>query len=504
MLLTRFPKCSLLSFRHLTGSVAAKPREDLRIVRLTKDDHSAVYNFMCKDFLYTESLNQALDLKLEETDDFHDIIASYLEHPISYGMKNELDQIVGMRLCSVLHRPRNGENPVEPPPKNWKLAEIFKFISKVESKMWDYIPSTWNQVMYFGILSVDKAYARRGIGKALADHNMQEVKDLGCQGIVTELSALKSQQLFLNRLGYHKLYELLYKDWLDKKGNPIFTCHFVFNMVTVLLLSLRICTKKYKSVFVIICDAQPRAIQGAQGIYFTRFKLTSPEFSTFLVHFDRVLHPQFNLQVHFSCNDKRADEQRPSNVGWCLKRSLHQIASEDIMAAHNHDESLSVENLTEKDSSEVVKFLLLDFLRSEPLNSAVGNTAEEATPLFEDIVSFCLSSPLSYAVKNAENQIVGVRLAGILRRPEGDLIKPPLPEYAKTLLSHRLEEARELGCQGIVTQATAYKSQQLFVKKLGYRAAYEILHEDWVDEQGNRVFKCLDGTDRGILAIKEL
>ena len=74
---------------------------------------------------------------------------------------------------------------------------------------------------------------------------------------------------------------------------------------------------------------------------------------------------------------------------------------------------------------------------------------------------------------------------------------------AGALLEHRLDEFRARGCQGIVTEASARNSQNLF-KKLGYQRIFELLHADWIGADGKPVFKCLDGTDRVTLEFKPL
>lgn len=74
---------------------------------------------------------------------------------------------------------------------------------------------------------------------------------------------------------------------------------------------------------------------------------------------------------------------------------------------------------------------------------------------------------------------------------------------AGKLLSYNLDEAKLMGCQGCVAEASAFKSQQLF-KKLGYEAIHEIKHEEWLDENGMQIFKCDDSTKSIQLVFKPL
>ncbi|TKR89090.1 hypothetical protein L596_013243 [Steinernema carpocapsae] len=219
----------LLCRREMTtnGNCHDANSENLHIVKVIEDDYEDIYKFLCKDFLYTEPLNVAMDISKEEAEDFHrDIVKECLQFPLSYAMKNEKDEIVGVRLCNVIRRPREGDNKLHLPPhyKSQKSNDIFKLVSAVEGKVWDIVPYECHRVMCIGIISVDQNYCRRGIGKTLAEHNLDEVKSIGCQGVITELSAFKSQSLFLKKLGYQKIYEVLHKDWVDSNGKQIFQC----------------------------------------------------------------------------------------------------------------------------------------------------------------------------------------------------------------------------------------------------------------------------------------
>ncbi|KAK0413087.1 hypothetical protein QR680_006591 [Steinernema hermaphroditum] len=210
------------------GENGAVPNlENLRVVKVCEDDFDQIYEFLCKDFLYMEPLNASVGLTKEEAQDFHkDIVKECLQFPLSYAMKNEKEEIVGVRLSNIVRRPREGDHKIHFPPhyKSWKSNEIFKLVSEVEGKIWDLVPYECHRVMCVSIISVDREYGRRGIGRTLIEHNLHEVKSIGCQGVITELSAMKSQQLFLKKLGFTKLHEILHKDWLDSDGNQIFKC----------------------------------------------------------------------------------------------------------------------------------------------------------------------------------------------------------------------------------------------------------------------------------------
>lgn len=72
---------------------------------------------------------------------------------------------------------------------------------------------------------------------------------------------------------------------------------------------------------------------------------------------------------------------------------------------------------------------------------------------------------------------------------------------ARRLINYNLEELQKAGCQGIATEATAFKSQQLFIKE-GYTVLDKIKHCDWKDSDGKQIFKCNDITDSALLVYK--
>lgn len=75
---------------------------------------------------------------------------------------------------------------------------------------------------------------------------------------------------------------------------------------------------------------------------------------------------------------------------------------------------------------------------------------------------------------------------------------------ANRLINYGLDDAKRLyGCQGIAAEATAYNSQRMFAKN-GYRVLYEIVHTDWLDENGKQILSCKDGTISSALVFKEL
>ncbi|TKR89097.1 hypothetical protein L596_013250 [Steinernema carpocapsae] len=215
---------SLIS--QLTSVAQTKRKACLQIVQLEDKDKEDIHEFLLGDFLKNESLNQAVQLTADQAYRFFmDFVKLSLENPISYAFKNNNDEIVAVRLCYFLHRPENCDHDQDLPDYGfWNVNQIARFVTELESKLWDRAPLNWNKVMCVGIVSVRQDYTRQGLGLQLLTHNLDKLAGMGCQGIVTEASAMRSQQLFTKRLGYKTLVEIAHEDWLDVDGRRIFTC----------------------------------------------------------------------------------------------------------------------------------------------------------------------------------------------------------------------------------------------------------------------------------------
>ncbi|VDK56551.1 unnamed protein product [Anisakis simplex] len=70
------------------------------------------------------------------------------------------------------------------------------------------------------------------------------------------------------------------------------------------------------------------------------------------------------------------------------------------------------------------------------------------------------------------------------------------------LLECDMDKQKSMGIDGAISEATAYRSQNLY-KKYGYKPIYEIKHAEWLDKNNQRIFKCNDGTNVAQLVFKK-
>jgi GNAT superfamily N-acetyltransferase len=219
------------------------------------------------------------------------------------------------------------------------------------------------------------------------------------------------------------------------------------------------------------------------------------------------------------------------------------------MDSEQFGDGLIITKATQNDSNDILDFLDSDFVKTEPLTNSLQATPEEMSELLKDLIKLSLAEPcFTYIVRSKDSkEIAGIRMACVLTRPS-ETHSEKAPSYsswkaniiakllgqleekawilypeakklaswiilsvsekftrrgiARKLIEYRLDELQKVGCEAIITEATAYKSQQLFTK-LDYQNAYEILHSDF-KENNKQIFKCLDVTNRAVLCYKPL
>ncbi|VDM44560.1 unnamed protein product [Toxocara canis] len=209
------------------------------------------------------------------------------------------------------------------------------------------------------------------------------------------------------------------------------------------------------------------------------------------------------------------------------------------------DNDLNICLLGPKDFDAVMDYLMNHFVPNEPLARATCMTTADAWKMTEDVVNAALSSSLSYAFKNSEGQIVAAngvfngidssgksnlttiprcayeltRIMSALEQQTWHLLKADITRLLSLLIlsTHErylrrglmsklitfdIEQLKQRGIDGAITEATALKSQTL-LKKNGYVILYEIRHDEWLDSKGKRVFECTDGTKSAQLLFKQ-
>ncbi|TMS39946.1 hypothetical protein L596_006393 [Steinernema carpocapsae] len=204
-------------------------------------------------------------------------------------------------------------------------------------------------------------------------------------------------------------------------------------------------------------------------------------------------------------------------------------------------EKFFVKQADRQDENAICGYLSTHFIVEEPHSRALNMTVADANTILPYILSSAIDHGMTQIVYESDGKtIAGVRIWGIGQRiPTGKQIEPNLSPTA-ALLGRLLDQAKtefwkvidpkvnrvlrreitsvaahhqrkgiakflanfqadddslkKINVQGIVSEASSHANQRLLLTQ-GYHVVLEILHKDFLDEQGNQIFKCDDGTE---------
>uniref|UniRef100_A0A914X4D4 aralkylamine N-acetyltransferase n=1 Tax=Plectus sambesii TaxID=2011161 RepID=A0A914X4D4_9BILA len=184
-------------------------------------------NFLLDHFCNSEPTIVAVGMSLDEARIFlHDFVKVALVDPVSIITFNDKDEIVAVRLCTIANREENRDGTAEVNNSNLPLSTqtVAKLLIRVKGNLWNLVPDHVNRLLRIEIISVRGDQTRKGIANRLINWKLDDAKQIfGCQGVVAEATAFKSQRMFA-RNGYKVLNEVVYKDWLDENGKQIIVC----------------------------------------------------------------------------------------------------------------------------------------------------------------------------------------------------------------------------------------------------------------------------------------
>lgn len=208
---------------------------------------------------------------------------------------------------------------------------------------------------------------------------------------------------------------------------------------------------------------------------------------------------------------------------------------------------LSIIEAKTENKNDLIEYLVKYFKDQEPITRSLKLSTDDARIFFTDLVMEGLEYPVSFVVFNERNEIIGCRLNTIYEKninhyqldislyPTGpkrivqlldnltEGFEKLLPYFTKImkfvtvsvrhdyqrrgiaerLVNLSMEKARSLNCDHIMVTATAIRSQKMF-EKLGFKAIKEISYDEFLDENGCKIFNCDDGTNSSKLMIKKL
>uniref|UniRef100_A0A914V7T7 aralkylamine N-acetyltransferase n=1 Tax=Plectus sambesii TaxID=2011161 RepID=A0A914V7T7_9BILA len=204
-------------------------QDDLAFVRAEEQDYDRILRFLMDHFRVNEPISEAV--KLTEEEGMIDCFIPYmvrksLAHPFSIIVLNGKDEIVAVYLMSVTERGNshsNSDAEESTTEMTGGAAKIGKFLDHMEDGYWELVPKSAVKLAKLEIISVRGDQTRKGIANKLINLDLENLRNMGCQGIITVASAFNSQNLFLKN-EYKILKEVKHEDWRDENDQQIFVC----------------------------------------------------------------------------------------------------------------------------------------------------------------------------------------------------------------------------------------------------------------------------------------
>ncbi|KAK0398997.1 hypothetical protein QR680_002855 [Steinernema hermaphroditum] len=202
-------------------------------------------------------------------------------------------------------------------------------------------------------------------------------------------------------------------------------------------------------------------------------------------------------------------------------------------------EKFFVRQADRNDTNTIVNYLATRFVVEEPHCRSINMTVADGTSILPLILDSAIDHGMTQLVYESDGKtLAGLRIWGIgERHPKEDKPWPELT-YNASLLAKLLIQAKDefwkiidpnvqrvlrreitsvaahhqrkgiakflatyqaddeslknLQVQGIVSKASSLANQRLLLSQ-GYKLIYEIKHSDFLDDNGNQIFKCDDG-----------
>ncbi|XP_060819095.1 arylalkylamine N-acetyltransferase 1-like isoform X1 [Bombus pascuorum] len=201
---------------------------DFQIELVTKNDKLRVLNFLRKFFFRDEPLNQSVQLLPER-----EYTCRELENYSLTSFENNLNlmavlpngTLVGVILNGKMDPPNDEEPHYVTTCRNQKFKKILQLLHYVDRNVNRDDKFRGLDVLEIKIISVDSDWRGKGVGKALLERTLEIGKEKGFHVARADCSSCFSGKLCA-RMGFERIYELKYADYLDEDGNPVFTPAF--------------------------------------------------------------------------------------------------------------------------------------------------------------------------------------------------------------------------------------------------------------------------------------
>eukprot|EP00126_Sphaerothecum_destruens_P012832 Sdes_comp21968_c0_seq1m20512 len=215
-----------------------QPNEEALIENATEDENERIYyqvgeehmeqeiiEFLCKSFTNQEPLSMVAGITDEDSKSIYNAhVRECLQEPVSLIARNSAQEIVGVRLSSIVNLPLRSKECEEArgnlTENAWKLESFLAELEKDFDKNDMIQKLSPTKLLKFFILCVREDYYRRGIALKLIDSSVKNAQKIGCKGVILDATSSKSQKLYESKLNYHVLKTFLFSHHVDPNGSP--------------------------------------------------------------------------------------------------------------------------------------------------------------------------------------------------------------------------------------------------------------------------------------------
>lgn len=202
---------------------------DYHIEIISKDDKCRVLKFLRRYFFRDEPLNKSIQLIPEGENSTCLELEEYCSHTsfennLSFMAVSTSGAIIGVLLNGKMDSPSPSNEEPEyirscKNPKFKKILRLLHYIDKnvnADGRFQDV------NVLEIRIISVDTNWRGKGVAKALIKKTIEIANEQGFHYVRADCTSLFSGKLCA-RFGFDAIYKLLYKDYVDENGKPIFS-----------------------------------------------------------------------------------------------------------------------------------------------------------------------------------------------------------------------------------------------------------------------------------------
>ncbi|XP_054264813.1 arylalkylamine N-acetyltransferase 1-like isoform X2 [Macrosteles quadrilineatus] len=202
---------------------------DYSIVPISNRDSDRVLDFLRRFFFRDEPLNVCvglLDGPEETCPDLEQYCLDSIPDGVSLMAVSPSGKLLGVCINGVLSRQPEDcdkDNTECSNPKFDKIQKLLKFVYN-ESNVFGQF-SEVDKLLDIRVCSVDDACRGHGIAKNLFEKTKLLAQELGMPLVRVDCTSHFSAKA-VERLGFHCVYTLLYSEYLDREGEPVFVPEF--------------------------------------------------------------------------------------------------------------------------------------------------------------------------------------------------------------------------------------------------------------------------------------